>query len=58
MFDVPYKLPLRFHIAVTVKWGKEVFKDVELNSEESPEVFKAQLLALTNVPVERQKGNL
>jgi len=40
---------------VTVKWGKEKFSDVELNTTEPPEVFKAQLFALTNVPPERQK---
>jgi len=40
---------------VTVKWGKEKFSDVEINTAEPPEVFKAQLFALTNVPPERQK---
>lgn len=40
---------------VNIKWGKEKFKGVELNTEESTEIFKAQLFALTNVPPERQK---
>ena len=37
-----------------VKWGKEKY-DVELSTEETPEVFKGQLFALTGVPPERQK---
>ncbi|RWS27505.1 ubiquitin carboxyl-terminal hydrolase 14-like protein [Leptotrombidium deliense] len=40
---------------VKVKWGKELFSDVELNTDEEPIVFKAQLYALTGVKVERQK---
>ena len=40
--------------AVKVKWGKEKY-DVELSTEETPEVFKGQLFALTGVPPERQK---
>lgn len=40
---------------VNVKWGKEKFDGVELNTEEPPMVFKAQLFALTGVQPERQK---
>ncbi|MGH0136495.1 UNVERIFIED_CONTAM: hypothetical protein FKN15_007897 [Acipenser sinensis] len=40
---------------VNVKWGKEKFDAVELNTEEIPMVFKAQLFALTGVQPERQK---
>ena len=40
---------------VKVKWGKERYDDVELNTEESPEVFKMQLFSLTGVPPDRQK---
>lgn len=40
---------------VNVKWGKEKFDAVELNTEEPPVVFKAQLFALTGVAPERQK---
>lgn len=40
---------------VNVKWGKEVYKAVELSTDESPEVFKAQLFTLTSVPPDRQK---
>ncbi|WAR24348.1 UBP14-like protein [Mya arenaria] len=32
---------------VNVKWGKEKFSDVECNTNEPPEVFKAQLFALS-----------
>lgn len=38
-----------------VKWGKEVYTDVEVNTEEPPLVFKAQLFALTGVNPVRQK---
>jgi hypothetical protein len=40
---------------VNVKWGKEKFTDVELNTDEPPEVFKAQLFALSGVQPDRQK---
>lgn len=40
---------------MAVKWGKEKFENVELNSDESPELFKAQLFALSGVAPERQK---
>ena len=35
---------------VKVKWGKEKY-EVTANTEEAPEMFKAQLFALTNVPL-------
>jgi ubiquitin carboxyl-terminal hydrolase 14 len=40
---------------VTVKWGRETFKDVECNTDEEPGLFKAQLYALTHVAPNRQK---
>ncbi|XP_033960914.1 ubiquitin carboxyl-terminal hydrolase 14 [Pseudochaenichthys georgianus] len=40
---------------VNVKWGKEKFDAVELNTEEPPMVFKAQLFALSGVQPDRQK---
>lgn len=40
---------------VKVKWGKETFSDIEVNCDESPMLFKAQLFALTGVQPERQK---
>uniref|UniRef100_A0A672ZTS1 Ubiquitin carboxyl-terminal hydrolase n=1 Tax=Sphaeramia orbicularis TaxID=375764 RepID=A0A672ZTS1_9TELE len=42
-------------LSVNVKWGKEKFDAVELNTEEPPVVFKAQLFALTGVHPDRQK---
>lgn len=42
-------------INVTVKWGKKKFEAVELDKSAPVDLFKAQLFALTNVPVERQK---
>lgn len=38
-----------------VKWGKENYPNVELNTDELPLLFKAQLFALTGVQPERQK---
>ncbi|XP_018330889.1 ubiquitin carboxyl-terminal hydrolase 14 [Agrilus planipennis] len=40
---------------VKVKWGKETYPDIEVNTAESPLLFKAQLFALTGVQPERQK---
>lgn len=40
---------------MSVKWGREKFDNIELNSDESPELFKAQLFALSGVAPERQK---
>eukprot|EP00050_Salpingoeca_kvevrii_P010356 m.7832 g.7832 ORF g.7832 m.7832 type:complete len:480 (+) comp2806_c0_seq1:17-1456(+) len=41
-------------ISVNVKWGKEKYT-VDLDTSESPVVFKAQLFALTSVEPARQK---
>nr|QBH73732.1 hypothetical protein [Aphelinus abdominalis] len=40
---------------IKVKWGKELFPNVEVNTDEDPILFKAQLFALTGVQPERQK---
>ena len=40
---------------VNIKWNKEIFKDIEVDSSLPPTVLKAQLFSLTNVPSERQK---
>jgi ubiquitin carboxyl-terminal hydrolase 14 len=40
---------------VAVKWQKELFKDLEVDTTEPPLVFKMQLYSLTGVPPERQK---
>lgn len=40
---------------VKVKWGKELFNEVDLNTDDEPVLFKAQLFALTGVQPHRQK---
>lgn len=40
---------------VKVKWGKNVYPDIELNTDEDPLLFKAQIFALTGVQPDRQK---
>ena len=40
---------------VQVKWGKEKYTDIELDSDEPGEVFRAQLYALSGVAPDRQK---
>ena len=40
---------------MNIKWGKEKFEKVELDTDETPEVFKAQLFALSGVSPDRQK---
>lgn len=42
-------------ISVKVKWGRENFPNIEVNTDEDPVVFKAQLFALTGVQPHRQK---
>ena len=44
-----------FLSTVNVKWAKEKLNDIELNTDEPPLVFKAQLFALCGVQPERQK---
>ncbi|XP_063626868.1 ubiquitin carboxyl-terminal hydrolase 14 [Cydia splendana] len=41
--------------SVKVKWGKEMFPGVEVNTDDDPVLFKAQIFALTGVQPERQK---
>lgn len=38
-----------------VKWGRELYPDIDVNTDEEPILFKAQLFALTGVQPERQK---
>ena len=45
----------RLSFLVNVKWGKQKFESVEVNTDEAPEVFQAQMFALSGVPPERQK---
>jgi len=40
---------------VKVKWGRELFPAIDINTDEEPILFKAQLFALTGVQPERQK---
>lgn len=40
---------------VNIKWGKQQFPDVVIDTASPVELFKAQLFALTGVPPERQK---
>lgn len=42
-------------VSLSVKWGKQVFSDVPVDTNAPVAVLKAQLYALTFVPVERQK---
>lgn len=42
-------------LIVSVKWQKELFKDVEIDTTQPPYVFKCQLYDLTGVAPERQK---
>ncbi len=40
---------------VNIKWGKEKYTSIECNVTESPDLFKAQIFALTGVQPDRQK---
>ncbi|VFQ66962.1 unnamed protein product [Cuscuta campestris] len=42
-------------LTVSVKWQKELFPAVEIDTSQPPYVFKCQLFDLTGVPPERQK---
>ncbi|KAE8720047.1 Ubiquitin carboxyl-terminal hydrolase 7 [Hibiscus syriacus] len=42
-------------VTISVKWRKEVFKSVKIDTSQPPYVFKCQLYDLTGVPPERQK---
>jgi ubiquitin carboxyl-terminal hydrolase 14 len=43
---------------VSVKWQKQVFNGVEIDTEQPPYVFKCQLYDLTGVPPERQVSHV
>ncbi|CAH8577765.1 unnamed protein product [Schistosoma turkestanicum] len=40
---------------VNVKWQKNRYSNVDCNTDESPEIFKASLFSLTGIPPDRQK---
>lgn len=42
-------------VSVKVKWGKETYPGVEVNTDDDPILFKAQIFALTGVQPDRQK---
>jgi ubiquitin carboxyl-terminal hydrolase 14 len=42
-------------VKVNVKWGKQKFEGIELDPSESVETFKALMMSMTGVPIERQK---
>ena len=44
-----------FNFVVNIKWNKEKFEGIELDTSEPPELFKGQLMALTGVEPDRQK---
>ena len=46
------KKTMNFDI-VNIKWGKQTFKDVEVDTGEDAVTFKACLYGLTNVPVDK-----
>lgn len=47
------KLPLC--VLVNIKWGKEKFESVHVNTDEPPLVFKATIFSLSGVQPDRQK---
>lgn len=55
MYICTYIFFANFIFLVKVKWGREMFPDIEVNTDEEPILFKAQLFALTGVQPERQK---
>ncbi|KAI4386971.1 hypothetical protein MLD38_004843 [Melastoma candidum] len=42
-------------LEVTVKWQKEVFPDVEIDTSRTPYLYKCKMYDLTGVPPERKK---
>lgn len=50
-----YFVVIFFGDSVKVKWGRENFPNVSVNTDEEPILFKAQLFALTGVQPHRQK---
>lgn len=55
MQTVYNSLHIIINILVKVKWGRENYPNIEVNTDEEPLLFKAQLYALTGVQPERQK---
>jgi ubiquitin carboxyl-terminal hydrolase 14 len=40
---------------VNVKWGKELYSNIEIDTAQPPLIFKSQIFTLTGVPPDRQK---
>ena len=40
---------------MNIKWGKELLKDIEVDTSQDALTFKAILYAISNVPVDKQK---
>lgn len=40
---------------MSVKWNKQTFNDLEIDTTAGVEVLRAQLFDLSNVPVDKQK---
>jgi len=38
---------------VNIKWGKELLKDIEVDTSQDALTFKAILYAISNVPVDK-----
>lgn len=53
--QIQWKFRCWFFISVKVKWGRESFPNIPVNTDDEPLVFKAQLFALTGVQPHRQK---
>ena len=55
MYFLSLKLSYVINSLVNVKWNKQVFNNIDLNTDEEPRLFKAQLYAITSVAIDRQK---
>ncbi len=42
-------------VAVKIKWGTTTFDNVEVDAAQGIDTFRAQVFALTSVPIDRQK---
>ena len=40
-------------ITLSIKWGKQLFKDIEVDLSQDIATFKAQVYAISRVPVEK-----
>jgi len=40
---------------INIKWGKELFKDIDIDTNEDVMTFRTQIYCLSNVPIDKQK---